>query len=239
MIGILCSSPFLLIHPSAPGRFEADHRARVAWNQWHSLAVATAELCSQTEGPLVDRAWSVVDEAFQVYSETVADTKTGMLWRPIQKLMKKAKQNRNLAQMAKLNLANKDQDLAQKAGPTPAPNASIPQAWLAQGQTSTADNTTQTGANGTFRPGIWENGLLGPGSTSSSLQNPLPNENLDGRAPTPGGLPDNYAFNMGTPNMTQASGDPYMAWMDWEGFIGDVNFDFEMPDLTGDFPQQR
>ncbi|KAI1479184.1 fungal-specific transcription factor domain-containing protein [Daldinia eschscholtzii] len=59
--------------------------------QWHPLAVALAELCTQTRGELVDRAWHTVEDVFPKWSEVIADTKSGTLWRPIRKLYKKAK----------------------------------------------------------------------------------------------------------------------------------------------------
>ncbi|KAI2469808.1 fungal-specific transcription factor domain-containing protein [Annulohypoxylon bovei var. microspora] len=59
--------------------------------QWHPLAVVLAELCAQTRGELADRAWRTVDDVFPRWSEVIADTKSGTLWRPIRKLYKKAK----------------------------------------------------------------------------------------------------------------------------------------------------
>ncbi|KAI0882322.1 fungal-specific transcription factor domain-containing protein [Annulohypoxylon maeteangense] len=59
--------------------------------QWHPLAVVLAELCTQTRGELVDRAWRTVEDVFPRWSEVIADTKRGTLWRPIRKLYKKAK----------------------------------------------------------------------------------------------------------------------------------------------------
>ncbi|KAI1135981.1 fungal-specific transcription factor domain-containing protein [Hypoxylon sp. FL0543] len=59
--------------------------------QWHPLAVVLAELCTQTKGELVDRAWRTVEDVFPRWSEVIADTKSGTLWRPIRKLYKKAK----------------------------------------------------------------------------------------------------------------------------------------------------
>ncbi|KAI1405367.1 fungal-specific transcription factor domain-containing protein [Hypoxylon fuscum] len=63
--------------------------------QWHPLAVALAELCAPRTaaggGELVDRAWRIIDEGFPRWSEVIADTKSGTLWRPIRKLYKKAK----------------------------------------------------------------------------------------------------------------------------------------------------
>lgn len=65
--------------------------------QWHALAVALAELCTQTQGEVVERAWRIIDTVFQRWSIRVADSDTGMLWRPIKKLYKKAKAARSMA----------------------------------------------------------------------------------------------------------------------------------------------
>ena len=59
--------------------------------QWHALAVTIAELCVQTEGPMVERAWAIVEPAFQQMGQHVADSDKGMLWRPIKKLMNRAR----------------------------------------------------------------------------------------------------------------------------------------------------
>jgi hypothetical protein len=64
---------------------------------WHTLAVALAELCNETHGPLADRAWAVIDRGYTKYSNRVADTKEGMLWRPIKSLLKRAQAVRERA----------------------------------------------------------------------------------------------------------------------------------------------
>ncbi|KAM0335445.1 hypothetical protein ACHAQA_000491 [Verticillium albo-atrum] len=65
-----------------------------SYPQWHPLAVALAELCAQTEGELVERAWTVVEEAVPGLEGAVADTRRGPLWRPVRKLLKKAREAR-------------------------------------------------------------------------------------------------------------------------------------------------
>lgn len=59
--------------------------------QWHALAVTIAELCVETEGPMVERAWAIVEPTFQHMAQHVADSDKGMLWRPIKKLMSRAR----------------------------------------------------------------------------------------------------------------------------------------------------
>ncbi|KAI0409907.1 fungal-specific transcription factor domain-containing protein [Xylaria palmicola] len=65
--------------------------------QWHPLAVTLAELCAQTQGAVVERAWQVVEVVFPRWSDRIADAKRGSLWRPIRKLYKKAKAARAAA----------------------------------------------------------------------------------------------------------------------------------------------
>ncbi|KAI0151664.1 hypothetical protein GGR57DRAFT_179136 [Xylariaceae sp. FL1272] len=92
--------------------------------QWHPLAVALAELCTQTQGAPVDHAWKVVEAGIPRWSEKIADTRRGSLWRPIRKLYKKAKAAREAA------LANKNQDTTQ---------ASTTQTWETTSQVTGLD----------------------------------------------------------------------------------------------------
>lgn len=72
--------------------------------QWHAMSVALAELCVQTEGILVDRAWATVDRVLPLLSHKVADSKKGALWRPIRKLLRKARERRAEAQLRRLRI---------------------------------------------------------------------------------------------------------------------------------------
>lgn len=65
------------------------------WVQWHSLAVAIAELCVKDHGAYADHVWPAVDGAYEYLSRDVADSERGLLWRPILKLMKKARSLRH------------------------------------------------------------------------------------------------------------------------------------------------
>ncbi|KAF4450758.1 transcription factor [Fusarium austroafricanum] len=71
--------------------------------QWHPLAVALAELCIQTEGELVEKAWVVVERTFPSSREHIADTAKGSLWRPIKKLLKKARAARTEALLKRMD----------------------------------------------------------------------------------------------------------------------------------------
>ncbi|KAF5665528.1 transcription factor [Fusarium heterosporum] len=71
--------------------------------QWHPLAVALAELCVQTEGELVEKAWTVVEKTFPSSRELIADTSKGSLWRPIKKLLRKARAARTEALLKRMD----------------------------------------------------------------------------------------------------------------------------------------
>lgn len=82
----------LLITEPAAAKWRWYANTRV---QWHALAATLAELCVQDKGPLVERGWKIVDAVFEGWAAHIADSTHGMLWRPIQKLMKKAQARRN------------------------------------------------------------------------------------------------------------------------------------------------
>jgi hypothetical protein len=65
------------------------------WVQWHALAVVLAELTMHPAGPSFDRAYSVAIKSFQHYSNIVADSESGMLWKPIAKLMRRVQRLRH------------------------------------------------------------------------------------------------------------------------------------------------
>ena len=96
---------------------EAEHNeisARFRWfmktyPNWHPMAVALAELCTQVEGPVVERAWAIINIVFDRLGNRIADSKKGSLWRPIKKLLVKA-------QSARSQHMNRQQ---QQALPTP------------------------------------------------------------------------------------------------------------------------
>ena len=58
---------------------------------WHAIAVTLAELCVEPTGPLADQAWTVIEYHYNKWSDHVADTKEGMIWRPVKNLLKRAR----------------------------------------------------------------------------------------------------------------------------------------------------
>ncbi|KAK7185955.1 hypothetical protein DPSP01_009894 [Paraphaeosphaeria sporulosa] len=58
-----------------------------SWVQWHALAVVLAELLVQPYGSLFDRAYAAARKGFSSYTTLIADGDSGMLWKPIARLM--------------------------------------------------------------------------------------------------------------------------------------------------------
>ena len=107
--------------------------------QWHALAATLAELCVQDKGPLVERAWRVMDATFEHWAGHIADSRRGMLWRPIKKLMSKAQAKRAESSMKSMSISSQ-QPLPQLSSPTyghfHAPNPGTPASSFPQDLTS-------------------------------------------------------------------------------------------------------
>lgn len=61
---------------------------------WHALAVAIAELCGCEDAALIERYWDTVEGAFERFGGLVADEKEGMLWKPMERLIGRARAKR-------------------------------------------------------------------------------------------------------------------------------------------------
>ncbi|KAL6716437.1 hypothetical protein ACLMJK_006004 [Lecanora helva] len=234
------------------------------WVPWHALAVALAELCSRTEGVEVERAWEVVEVAFQLYAELVADAERGMLWQPINKLMKKARQNRKTTmQMANLSLAERSSSFPNAH--TPMPDAD-PQRKTSMPNPTISDIQSSFSMSGPSDPQLinpaspfggvpnqvsgnkfspsWNTGILGPGSTpdpsnASSMQDSVSMGELSAaNANSAGSLPPLDQTNLASLSRIEDPNASFldMAWNNWEDFIGEVNLtDFDMSDPMAPF----
>ncbi|KAL4908650.1 hypothetical protein BDW74DRAFT_166246 [Aspergillus multicolor] len=67
--------------------------------QWYSIAFLLAELCQRPPGILCDRAWECVSAVYERWSSMETE-KRGPLWRPIRRLMVRAKYVRELQKTA-------------------------------------------------------------------------------------------------------------------------------------------
>jgi len=215
---------------------EGERWRWLVWVQWHALAVALAGLCSIRGTELAETAWVYTERAYVRYEKYVADTKNGMLWRPIEKLYKKARAFREEGRRESMNTS-------------PTIEAS----------------TERTSHGGPPKPHIIpRNGELSSASTwplTTALTSPPPQPLLNHNNLPMGALPidrtfSNLSMDFGSPldapiigaassnidstlaGMMPVSA-PYqpgdMAWMDWERIMDDLS-GMPMDEMATGFP---
>ncbi|KAK4542646.1 hypothetical protein LTR36_006218 [Oleoguttula mirabilis] len=107
------------------------------WTPWYALAIVLAELCSRPWDPATDHSWSVAQICYSQCAQQVADGDTGMLWKPIARLMRRVKDIRapaaaetaaNLQQMSIHQYAYPEEAFSLLAAyqGTPAANPDLP-----------------------------------------------------------------------------------------------------------------
>jgi hypothetical protein len=176
--------------------------------QWHPLAITLAELCVQTEGPLVDRAWKYVDKYFGLVASQIADTSRGSRWQPIRKLMAKAKKARQ----------NYLQQHAGMAGPGISLSPSDNKLFTATQDTLALDPNATHSTRQDHPYGYQYGGSAVLASATSAPQNAfnwdpwlIPNVSSTG------------AYNNADMNQS--------AWASWESFVDDFQGDSYMQGL--------
>ncbi|KAI9655223.1 MAG: hypothetical protein M1831_004933 [Alyxoria varia] len=180
----------------------------ILYNKWHAIAVAAAELCLHTEGPAVERSWSVIETAYDVASKRVADSTTGMLWKPVSKLMRKAK-------------AIRKAKLSQSATASSPPAAMESQNQVAAWSGPPSDNFQTMRLDGdmstqplSVNPDVYMSAPENLGDPLFESQQP-PHQDMLGSIPWE--IPPEWEMQLGY------SGDsPQAAWQNWERFISDM-----------------
>jgi hypothetical protein len=100
--------------------------------QWHALAFLLGELCNRTTGDLVNRAWSSVEKCIRASLKEAAtkeESRSGHLWKPLMKLLAKAR-------MARAQAVRKDEAIRQATPPGMSPV--IPQPRMVRAPLSAA-----------------------------------------------------------------------------------------------------
>lgn len=186
---------------------EADRWKWQIWVQWHALAVALAGLSSIRGTPLAEETWYLVERQYERSANYVADSKNGMLWKPVEKLYKKAAAFRD-------------------AAPKPLP--------AAQPETQQAPTLDTTTAPPAFDDPLAVPNILAPTTdtfqpTSTTFAPTFPNYNfgLPAAASLPmedmslgnGTLNTTQDFSAGLGNLDNLATDP--TWVDWEQIMND------------------
>lgn len=184
--------------------------------QWHALAVTIAELCVETEGPMVEKAWAVVEPAFQQMAQHVADSDRGMLWRPIRKLMRRARAIRQKHLTSRLVMRTPSSSVT-ALNTIDQKDASIKTAhshsdingytqWLSKSTMQPNQEDQQVNPIATSEPFDWDPWLTAATTATTQNQN---DTNMDD-----------------------------MAWTNWEDFINDFQGQGDMVSGFGAFTPQ-
>ena len=173
-----------------------------AWVKWYILAIMLAELCGHGDGPLIDRAWKVAEEAFTMFADLVIDD---VLWRSVEKLMRKARSTKD----------------APRGSSLPVPLPTCLQLTSSHGNMRDDWSIKEKHQPQSDELDWHGNEQRDHERTSHSIQNSVP---LIETAQSGTQLPP---VNMESPTPeTFTDNSEYMSWINWEMFVQDVgNFD--------------
>ena len=181
--------------------------------QWHALAYVLSQLCTRTLGPEVDKAWMVIESVFDSWGGSVSANQRGMLWKPLRKLMAKARGERSkaLQRQARFPLDGSLGPSVNSLGLSPGPMSSI----NGINDFSTFDTSMPLGDNG-FP-------ILTPdSSTSPQQQSYLPLEQTQ----TSGANDiDQLAFDPTFFSQERPITDDNMNWAGWDEMVKDYQME--------------
>lgn len=206
------------------------------YQQWHAMAYLLSQLTIRTKGPEVERAWAVVDVVFQEWHTGDPTTKKGMLWKPLRKMMVRARAARN-EEMKQRNRFPLDGSL----GPAVvSPNTVMQTVRMMPGLSPDAnplDYTNMLPFVQSPTPTVYMNGnnhqglnvhnppgrLLAPNDqrtlptalTLDPVYQPQPNGH------TNGDMVDQWLYDEASYPQEQWVGDPNMAWAGWDDMVKD------------------
>lgn len=172
-----------------------DDWAWYSWVKWYALAVLLAELCRPSTGFDVEHSYEVAQKSFLQYSTFVADSKDGMLWSPIIKLMRRVQQLRGITVQEMPNL------LQSSTQPTPNP-LSVPEVSFSDNhkfQELSIGAKNEAGYANTYPNFLLPDSLMSSGVTN-------------------GNLSEDYNQELAIDNI-----DAGMSWINWDTFLEDMN----------------
>ena len=182
------------------------------YTQWHTIAVMVAELCIHTRGPMVERAWAVLDRTLEFFKQIIADSEQGMLWRPIEKLLKRAREKRAGA------LGTQMSDIQQKA-PEHYPTA-FASAFPGLGNGPASQQTDQALHPQTANSALAFQTASPTNPTDVTMANPQTSDEDDGWKLPPDFV--NIDIDFDGLNSFSTGASPENGWQNWGCFTDDV-----------------
>lgn len=190
--------------------------------QWHAVAFVLSQLCIRTSGLEVDKAWAAVDNVFDEWGGVVAASKRGILWKPLRKLMARAKavRTRELEKQQRFPLDG-------TLGPAPG----LCPTRLAQASNNNNNTTLSTLTNSTDP------------NSASPIPGPFPPFDLPLPLPLPNNIPppspfptniqpllplstDNWTYNPDAPGALPPT-DEDINWAGWDDMVKDFRMEVE------------
>ncbi|KAG4437485.1 hypothetical protein IFR05_007040 [Cadophora sp. M221] len=166
------------------------------WVKWYALAVLLAELCGPVKGPSADHSYMVAQKTFIEYARVVADSESGMLWRPIVKLMRRVQRLRGSTVEGMSNLLL-----------SPAPISQEPASSGAGSERGTFDDLTIDQQPALQGPRIFLDQHFQDGRVINPTDNTFGLTGLE---------------NCQTPEMDLIP-DYGLSWANWNSFLEDMN----------------
>ncbi|KAL8951756.1 MAG: hypothetical protein Q9222_002277 [Ikaeria aurantiellina] len=216
--------------------------------QWHAVAYVLACLETRTSGPEVEHAWRVIKDILGEMGNHVSAQKRGMLWKPLQKLLVKAKVAR-ARELERRKIFPLDGSIGPAVSGVTA--AADPLASGDAYMSLPAGNLSNSNINGDSYSG---NGLPTASSAMNgnltNFQPPyLPMDQSEWMYNDPTYPQLSQAFNVGTTNPSlnagmmapnsldppmsdggDASGSGDMNWSDWDAMMKDLPMTTEPPE---------
>lgn len=219
------------------------------YQQWHAMAYLLSQLTIRTKGPEVERAWAVVDVVFQEWHAGDPTTKKGMLWKPLRKMMVRAR-------------AARAQELEQR-NHFPLDGSIGPAAVSASAAMQQQSVDVMPGLSASANPldytnmlpfvqeptqTIFQNGnsIMNGHHNSQNLHHVQPSSSFDpssqyqpqvqqnGQVQN-GNLVNQWLYDEATsyPQEQWPIGDPSMAWAGWDDMVKDFQVEGGDPQLLG------
>ena len=187
--------------------------------QWHALAYVLSQLCTRTLGCEVDKAWCVIESVFDDWGGSVSANQRGMLWKPLRKLMAKARGERAkaLQKQARFPLDGSLGPSVNALGMQPGPMSSI------NGINDFAAFDTSTSI-----PDLGFAGVMTPESTSSNGQPQQQQQTLLPLEQTqPNGVDDidQLTFDPALFSQERPIQDDSMNWSGWDEMVKDYQME--------------
>ena len=206
----------LIASESILGDPETSQWRWMIWVPWHGLAVALAGLCSIRDTPLASKAWQATEASYARNLRFVAEGRHGMLWRPIEKLYRKASAFRD---------HRENEPASASTSPPPPPKTQQPApAGGRMGVACPISSTTTnpTSANDPIDPSLFPTTTAQPPTT-------IPPTQLNHNSLPHGGMPT-AGIPFGANNMLDLNFDFNSA--DYDAMNLDPEFDFRNGEIS-------